>query len=527
MRSPLSSRTILKTVGTTFVGIFAVVVVVQHAGRGSFTAQSTRKVHVERIRTCAEVGLCKKGEQGLILTSLDRTVLSNAMLRGCKVKRVLQQGTVLRCPEGVTVPNSRAERVLHLIDLSANRQIGAMDLQQQGLTGEGIRVAILDTGIDATHPEIASRISLIENFTTDEAADRIGHGTHVAGIVAGQGVRAFDDQGTTNRALGVAPGAELLIGKVCGNQGWCLEGDIIAGIEWAVSQKARVINVSLGGGSFLDHCDEDPLAWQVNRAVQQGVIVVAAAGNSGGAGEGIATPGCASLAIAVGAVNVTDTRALWSSFGKALDVVAPGVGILSSVSCEAAGTCPEPAYGWWSGTSMATPNVVGLAALLLQENPSLQPADIRALIIETSKDLGDTGFDILHGHGRIDAVAALALLRAQEEVVPPEETVEDPRDSEKDRGWGNDREVRKEEKERENKNPGDQEKKNERSDTGRSVEESLRGIPDALPSLPVQAAPAAEEHRPSAPPAQEQRPAPPAVQEHRPEVPRGASQGKK
>ncbi len=103
--------------------------------------------------------------------------------------------------------------------------------------------------------------------------------------------------------------------------------------------------------------------------------------------------------------------ALWSSVGTALDLMAPGVSILSSVSCIAAGNCPEPAYGWWSGTSMATPHVAGVVALLLQEDPSLTPRDIWNLLTETALDLGALGFDDQHGYGRVDAAAALVKLR--------------------------------------------------------------------------------------------------------------------
>lgn len=492
MRSTPSSRTTVTAVCSTFVGIFAVSVVLNNVGNQSYAAQSTRNAHAERILTCEEVGLCKKGEQGLILNSLDRTIIANAVHRGCRIKRTLSQGMVLRCPAGVAVPNSRAERALRLIDLYASQQIGATDLRRQGITGQGVRVAILDTGADANHPELATRISLTKNFTTVEVTDLAGHGTHVAGIVAGQGVREFEDGGGMNRALGVAPEAELLIGKVCNNQGWCLEGDIMAGIEWAVSQQARVINVSLGGGSFLDHCDDDPLAQHVNWAVKQGVVIVAAAGNSGDAGEGVATPGCASQAIAVGATDATDTRASWSSYGKALDVVAPGVSILSSVSCQSAGTCPTSAYGWWSGTSMASPHAGGLAALLLQADPSLQPTDVYALITGTAKDLGDAGFDTLHGYGRIDAVAALASLNARSDSTETNDlpSAEEPAE------------------ENGTEDPASQEQKNNRGDSGNAPEEKpIGGIPVTLPPLPTQAAPEAQEHRPIAPKGQEHRPA--------------------
>jgi hypothetical protein len=198
-----------------------------------------------------------------------------------------------------------------------------------------------------------------------------------------------------------------VVGKVCGDDGWCLESDIMAGLEWALGRGARVINLSLGGGTFGDHCDDDPLARAVNWTVDQGATVVAAAGNSG---QGVGTPACASKAIAVGAVDRSDVRAPWSSIGPALDLMAPGVDILSSYSCAAAGSCPVPSYAWLSGTSMATPHVVGVAALLLERMPSLTPREIANILTETAVDRGPPGFDIFHGFGRIDASAALARL---------------------------------------------------------------------------------------------------------------------
>lgn len=386
-------------------------------GNDFFTAQNLRGLaraqSVRHIPTCAEAGVCRKGEQGFILRIPDAQGISIARRKGCKVKRLLKENAVLRCPSAVSIPNASVERALRVVDLYSNGQIHATEVQATGITGNNVRVAILDTGIDNDHPELAGKVALIQNFTSDDLQDLAGHGTHVAGTIAGQGFKEFDDRGGTNRALGVAPGVEFVIAKVCNNEGWCLEGDILSGIEWAVAQKAKVINLSLGGGSFLNHCDDDTLARQVNWAVQQGVTVIAAAGNHGETDEGISTPACASKAIAVGAVDATDTRPVWSSYGSAIDVTAPGVSILSSVSCLAAGTCPTPAYGWWSGTSMATPHVSGLAALLLERDPTLIPAHLTKLITETADDLGESGFDPFHGYGRINATSALAALQGQ------------------------------------------------------------------------------------------------------------------
>ncbi|TSC79919.1 MAG: peptidase S8 and S53 subtilisin kexin sedolisin [Candidatus Peregrinibacteria bacterium Gr01-1014_25] len=445
---------------------------------------------VRPIPTCRDVGLCPKGERSIVLHSIDAGAIDAAGRKGCRVHRRLRKSTVLRCPSTAFIPYSHDERVFRLHDLYSAQQIGAMTVQERGVTGQGVRVAILDTGVSADHPELAGNVVLTANFTVDDADDQVGHGTHVSGIVAGVGAREFEDRGSLNRALGVAPGAELMSGKVCNNQGWCLEGDIQAGIEWAVAQHARVINLSLGGGAFLGHCDRDPMAEDVNWAVKQGAIVVVAAGNSGDAGEGITSPGCASEAIAVGAVDGQDVRPSWSSYGLAIDVAAPGVGILSSVSCQAAGTCPNAAYGWWSGTSMATPHVAGAVALLLQTQPRLTRDDVYALLASTAKDLGSMGFDKLYGYGRVDALDALDALRESEQRSSSSPLPDGEQSSST-------------KSERASSATSDHESTPARgghSEPDASDEpEEREHVPSSLPQLPSNAASAAQEHRPVTP----------------------------
>lgn len=362
------------------------------------------------IPTCSEAGLCNKGERQLLLSTrknFNSYVVKYARAKGCKTKGSSQSHIRFLCPAEVTLPFAHEERAFRLHDLLSNAQIGAANAQRDGVTGKGVIVAVLDTGVDAEHTELQNKIIAQANFTTDAMEDAIGHGTHVAGIIAGQGTRELEN---ANRALGVSPDAQLIVGKVCNNQGWCLEGDIQSGIEWAMQQHARVINLSLGGGSFLNHCDDDPLAEEANRAAANGVIVVAAAGNGGGE-EGIATPACGSNVISVGAVDSEDIRPTWSSFGAPLDIVAPGVGILSSIPCAVAGACPNPGYAQWSGTSMAAPHVAGAAALLLEQESSLTPERVAHLFATTAKDLGSAGADPLYGAGIMDIAAALQTLK--------------------------------------------------------------------------------------------------------------------
>lgn len=396
-------KTLIALAGFVVLGAFTL----QWVNAQSPSAQSRR-----HIPTCSEVGLCNKGERHLLLSTrknFNSYVVKYASTKGCKTKGLSKSHIRFICPSEVTLPFAHEERVFRLHDLFSNEQIGAAEMQCAGAMGKGIIVAVLDTGADAWHPELQGKIIAQANFTTDAPEDAVGHGTHVAGIIAGQGTRELEN---ANRALGVSPDANLIVGKVCNDQGWCLEGDIQSGIEWAMRQHARVINLSLGGGSFLSHCDDDPLAEEANWAVENGVIVVAAAGNGGMSGEGIATPACGSNVIAVGAVDAADTHTPWSSFGMPLDVVAPGASILSPIPCAVAGVCPDSGYARWSGTSMAAPHVAGAVALLLAQEPSLTPAQIASLLATTAKDLGAVGTDYLYGAGRIAVAAALQKLLA-------------------------------------------------------------------------------------------------------------------
>ncbi|MDD4628629.1 MAG: S8 family serine peptidase [Candidatus Peribacteraceae bacterium] len=380
------------------------------------TKQVKRKASLERqhpvdlkIRTCGEAGICKPTEKRVILSSDSSGKILSSYLQGCRSMKWLEGEVVLKCPSDALVPEARTERVFKMQDIFSNGQINATAVQQQMLfKGAGVKVAVLDTGIDNRHPEMSGRIVATASFVVDSSVtDVVGHGTHVAGIIAGQGVSTLTDNNGTNRALGVSPEATIIVGKICNDEGYCAEGDISAGIEWAVAQGAKVINLSLGGGAFQNECDSDPLAQKVNWAVDQGAVVVAASGNGAEANPGVATPACASKALAVGAVDQTGVRPVWSGYGTALDLVAPGLSILSSIPCSVAGSCPEAGYGWWSGTSMATPAVSGVVALVRGANPALTAQEVTTILKQTAWDLGNPGNDPLYGYGRVNAYPAV------------------------------------------------------------------------------------------------------------------------
>lgn len=250
--------------------------------------------------------------------------------------------------------------------------------------GKSIRVAVLDSGIQAGHPEFRGRIAVQRDFVDNDATaeDSSGHGTHVAGTIGA---------GTGNGA-GVASGAfasSLVIGKFIGSNGSGTVADEIDAIVWAVNNGSHVINMSFGARGYVQS-EQDALTFAANR----GVVTVGAAGNSNSNIEEY--PAAYPNVVAVAATDSSDQRASFSNFGNWVDISAPGVRIVSTV---------PGGYGYKSGTSMSTPHVSSLAALLRNQGRSRD--NIIARIQGTAVDLGAAGRDPYYGHGRIDAAKAI------------------------------------------------------------------------------------------------------------------------
>ena len=301
--------------------------------------------------------------------------------------------------------------------------IGARYLQDIGVNGSGVTIAILDTGIDKTHPDLddidnddstedpkiileASFIDFDDDNINDTSPmDDHFHGTHVAGIAAGNGY-----------LKGIAPGAYLMNGKVLDKTIGGYTSWIVKGIDWAVSNGADIISMSLGGLPG----DSDPLFEEaINAAWENGVMVVVSAGNSGPEPNNISSPGMESRTLTVGASNVYNDVAFFSSRGPSPngiidpDIVAPGRSILSLK--------PGGGYTIASGTSMSAPAVAGVAALLLSFNRSEELGvnldEIRSAMLSTASDIGRHIF--IQGAGLINASAAAEYLNASSVFAYP------------------------------------------------------------------------------------------------------------
>ncbi|MGC4948757.1 S8 family peptidase [Streptomyces sp. DT224] len=273
-------------------------------------------------------------------------------------------------------------------------QINAPQAWADGYTGKGVTVAVLDSGYDSDHPDLAGRVTVSANFLGgDSAEDDNGHGTHVASTIAGV-------DGTYR---GVAPDASLAVGKVCDSTGTCPTSALLAGIDWAVNTvHAKVVNLSLGGPAD----ETDPAIAVINDlSASTGTLFVVAAGNDGEFGTGtVGAPAIANAALAVGAVDSEDELAPFSSRGPRPsdnavkpDLTAPGVAI---VAAKMGG-----GHTAKSGTSMATPHVAGSAALVAQAHPDWSGEQIKTALMNSAVPNAKRS-PYQQGTGRVDVARA-------------------------------------------------------------------------------------------------------------------------
>lgn len=277
-------------------------------------------------------------------------------------------------------------------------QVAPNTMWEQGFTGHGVKVAVIDSGI-SSHPElkIAGGISTYGSQSSSNYADDNGHGTHVAGIIAA-------DSGN-GKVVGMAPGVSLYAVKALGADGKGTLDDVLEGIDWAITNQMDIINLSLGTSE-----DSQLLHDMVDKAHNLGILVVASAGNSGTTSntdqDTVNYPAKYDSVIAVAAVDQYLNRADFSSTGSTVEVAAPGTYILS--------TYPGDTHILMNGTSQAAPHVAGELALLMEKNPSATAANLRSLLTSYSVDLGAPGRDNLFGSG-------LVTFKSQSDTTAPAE----------------------------------------------------------------------------------------------------------
>jgi subtilisin len=288
-------------------------------------------------------------------------------------------------------------------DSWSTQHIGADTAHASGNKGAGIKIAVLDTGIDYNHEDLDDNYIDGKDFVfgDDDPLDDSwnSHGTHVAGIIAAE------DNGFG--VIGVAPEAELYAAKVLDGGGFGLASWIIAGIEWAVNNKqVHIINLSIQGPYSL------PLETACNNAYNAGVLLVAAAGNS--YGGDVAYPAAYDSVIAVTGTDALDMRAYFSPIDSEVELAVPGLNILSTSCTVTNPYCTNWDYRVLSGTSQAAPHVTGVAALFLStelqdvnDDDIINHEDVRLVLQDTAIDLGVIGQDDIYGFGLVNAAAAV------------------------------------------------------------------------------------------------------------------------
>lgn len=304
-------------------------------------------------------------------------------------------------PVNKTISPPKSENNSSIVVWSVDK-INTTAVWKRGITGKGIIVAVLDSGVDPTHPDLAHlpnskdpKIIRWIDFVNGRSSpyDDRGHGTHVCGTISGIGANGYQ--------TGVAPGTKLIVAKTF-SYGFGNVSRVLLAFDWAVDNHARIISFSNG----RVHSDAFTIA--INNVVSAGVIPVIAAGNKGPDFNTTICPGDEINSLTIGATNSSDVIANFSSrgpvtlYGKKYikpDISAPGVDVISTI--------PGGLYAFKDGTSMSTPHVSGVIALMLEKNPSLKPAQIKQILESTAVDLGQPGKDNVYGAGRIDAYKAV------------------------------------------------------------------------------------------------------------------------
>ncbi|MHB8493569.1 MAG: S8 family serine peptidase [Casimicrobiaceae bacterium] len=271
--------------------------------------------------------------------------------------------------------------------------------------GSGVTVAILDSGIDSTHPDLAGQLVPGWNFydNNSNTSDVYGHGTEVAGTVAAVGNNSIG-------VAGIAFGAKLMPVRVTDTNGWASISALANGLTWAADHGAKVANMSFAVQSY------STIISAAQYFMNKGGVVMNSAGNTGT----LDTTAASSALVSVSATDSTDTVTSWSSYGPYVDVAAPGAGIWT--------TTMGGGYSAVSGTSFSSPLTAGVAALMMAANPQLAPSQIVSMLESTAVDLGTAGYDYYYGYGRVNAAAAVAAAAqgVAADTTPPAVSISSP-----------------------------------------------------------------------------------------------------
>ncbi|MDG5786696.1 S8 family serine peptidase [Evansella sp. AB-P1] len=306
-------------------------------------------------------------------------------------------------------PNVIAVESIELFDKQSQivdwgiERLEAQKAWSNGFTGKGIKVAVIDSGIDTTHPDL-NVVGCFSATNAPTCEDDDGHGTHVAGIIG-----AIDND---FGVVGVAPEVDIYAARVSTIKGEIWSSDVLAGIDWAISQGVDIINISLGSNSYSSAIDH-----AITKAYNEGILIVAAAGNDNHGS--VSFPAAHPNVIAVSATDSNNRITEFSNIGTEIELSAPGVSIHS--------TFLRNSYATHSGTSMATPHVTGVIALLLEAKPTLNNIEIRKLLLETALDLGLPGKDQYFGYGLVQAPSY--LLSDSQDSISMDIPLEEPDES--------------------------------------------------------------------------------------------------
>lgn len=309
------------------------------------------------------------------------------------------------------------------------QKIAIPELRQKSggkVNGTGVKVGILDTGIDPSHPDLKDRTILFKDFAgkSPTPVDGHGHGTHVAGTIAG-----VNASGTH---IGVAPGVKLIIGRILDDRGSGTWAGILEGMQWVADPDGdpktddgpRLVSNSWGGGaaSAGKNPEDEALCKAAIGWEKLGILPVFAAGNSGPSPKTVLLPGACPSVLTIGATDSADLIASFSSRGPVVwksgtfvkpDMVAPGVKVKSSI--------PKGQYAEWSGTSMATPHVAGVAALLYQVRPAMTVVEAKKFLTESTdaKPVNPLDPNNAYGSGRLNALKAVSMAAGAARVAVP------------------------------------------------------------------------------------------------------------